>query len=661
MKTVIKKYLGALMTGTALMAVPSCTDTWNEHYRTEDQHTASNSLWELLEAEEDLSNFRSVVAKARYYRDEHHPAFTIEGNDTVYYTFKDVLNANALVTVWAPRNEALTAEEWKNLENMAENDGYNLQQQFIGNHIALYRKTMAKTGEETFRLINNKFATVNYDEQMLQKTHVLRSDIGARNGLLHVIDSRNEFLYNLYEYIKYSGEVPTFGDYLVKRDTVYFLESASIEGLPDEDGNPTYVDSVYFNDNLMFSRSTYDPTTKEAPDMWMGSQKMFRARLNAEDSVFVMIVPTDEAWAKATAKLEPFYNYVTVYPNMDKTNLTTTKDAVIDIYGSRPAFPNGKGYETLDSLRATNINMDIVSPLVFNVNLQPQKDGKEWTLETFMDGGYNDCEYLLTTVGDTIRDIYEDVDGEKVLVWEKKSLFEGNDIVRKEMSNGYALVSDNWKFPRDYWMRDIEVEANEYSSMLYDQSTATRVKNYDINNSVASAWIDQYGRCSRQQYLHVYGSSSSTNPEVTFRLYDNINKGSADVMSGKYDVQIVMVPRWYETSEEEADIPEDGNFDKNRLVCTLYYWDESLIGGKDLKYTKQKKIESKPIEYSGEKVDTITVLEDVVFPVAYKNLYYAYPVLQVKCDKLSSADTKNKYSRQFNIDRIILKSKEAAE
>ena len=78
------------MTGTALMAVPSCTDTWNEHYRTEDQHTANNSLWELLEAEEELSNFRSIVAKAKYYRDEHHPAFTINGNDTVYYTFKDV-------------------------------------------------------------------------------------------------------------------------------------------------------------------------------------------------------------------------------------------------------------------------------------------------------------------------------------------------------------------------------------------------------------------------------------------------------------------------------------------------------------------------------------------------------------------------------------------
>ena len=153
--------------GTALMAVPSCTDTWNEHYQAEDAYTATESLWELLEARKELSNFRSIVSKAKFYRDETHPAYTINGEDTVFYTFKDVLNANSPVTVWAPTNDALTAEEWQKFEEMAENDGYNLQQQFVGNHIALYRKTMTKSGKETLRLINSKFAVINYDESTL--------------------------------------------------------------------------------------------------------------------------------------------------------------------------------------------------------------------------------------------------------------------------------------------------------------------------------------------------------------------------------------------------------------------------------------------------------------------------------------------------------------
>ena len=660
MKKGINKYLGALVMGTALMAVPSCTDTWNEHYQAEDAYTATESLWELLEAREDLSNFRSIVSKAKFYRDETHPAYTINGEDTVFYTFKDVLNANSPVTVWAPTNDALTAEEWQKFEEMAENDGYNLQQQFVGNHIALYRKTMTKSGKETLRLINSKFAVINYDESTLQKAQVVEKNIGARNGLLHILDSQNEFLFNLYEYIKFSGEVETFSEYLVKRDTVYFMESASIEGLPDENGNPTYVDSVYFQDNMMFGRSSYNPTGADAEDAWMNDIKMFNAQLNTEDSAFVMVVPTDIAWQNITEKIQPLYNYVSTYPRMDKVNLSATKAATMDIFKARKGYATGKGYETVDSLKAVNIDMDIISPLVFNVNLQPQKDGQVWTMENFINGGYRDCEYLLTTVGDTIRDIYEVENGVKTLVWSKNSLFEGEGVKEtKEMSNGYAIITDKWNYSRELWMSDIDLDASVYTH--YDKATSTNLTEYDINNTTAADWIDEYGRCSQQRYLHIAAQSSSTNPEVAFSLKGNKNlrgnvNNNASVMSGKYDIQVVFVPRWYETSMETPDTAEVAQ--KNRVVCTLYYWDESMIGKNDLKYTKQIKKVSSSIEYSGEKVDTITVMTDVEFPVSYKNLNNTYPVLHIKSD-LKSSDVKKGYSRAFNIDRIILKSKQA--
>lgn len=641
--------------GTALLAVPSCTDTWSEHYLTEDAYTANESLWEVLEGREDLSNFREIIEKAKFYRDEHHPAFTIEGEDTVYYTFKDVLNGNTPVTVWAPANEAMTQEEWDKFAAMAETDGYNLQQQFLGNHIALYRKTMTKSGQETFRLINSKFATVNYDDSKLQKSNVVEKNIGARNGLLHVLESQNEFLFNLYEYIKFSGEVNTFSEYLVKRDTLYFEPSKSIEGLPDENGNPTYVDSVYVLNNMMFDRNSENPTSIDANDAWMNNLNMFHAQLNTEDSAFVMIVPTDIAWETVTNKLKPYYKYVSTYPRMDKTKIGSTKASTSSIFGARKSYDNGKGYETVDSLQDVNINMDIITPLVFNVNLQPN-NGTVWTLEKFMKGGYRECEYLLTTVGDTIRDVYEEINGIKTLVWSKNSLFEDASVKeQKEMSNGYAIVSDKWNYPRSYWMRDIDVDASVFKT--YDKSAATNTTEFDINNTISKDWIDEYGRCSEQKYLQVSGRSASTNPEIVFAL-EGSKQGYADAMSGKYDVQIVLVPRWYETSQ-------DGERDttavvyKNRLICTLYYWDESLIGGSDLKYTKQNKIVSDKIEYNGEKVDTITVLTDVEFPVSYKNLLQAHPVLHITSDKISKDDEKANYNRTFNIDRIILKSKEA--
>lgn len=625
---------------------------------TEDSYTATESLWELIEGREDLSNFCSIVERARFYRDETHPAYTINGKDTVFYTFKDVLNANSPMTVWAPTNSALSAEEWQKLEKMVESEGYNLQQQFVGNHMALFRKTMTKSGKETFRLINNKFATIDYEDSYLQESRVVEKNIGARNGLLHVIDSRNEFLFNLYEYIKFSGEVKTFSEYLVKRDTTYFLESSSIEGLPDENGNPTYVDSVYFQGNMMFDHHQYPNSPSiDASDAWMTDQFFFRAQLNTEDSAFVMIVPTDLAWANATEKLSPYYNYVSTYPRMDKTNIASTKDATIDIFGARPSYATGKGYETVDSLKTVNIEMDIICPLVFNVNLQPQHNKEVWTVEKFINGGYRNCEYLINTKGDTIRDIYEVNNGIKTLVWSKNSLFENASIQKTmKMSNGCAIITDEWNFPRDFWMRDIDVEAN--MSYVYDKSTSTKLTSYPMNNTTAADWIDQYGRCSEQDFLQVAGTSNSTNPEATFKLQGcKKYPTGAHVKSGKYDVQVVLVPRWYETSQEVRDTTANA-VKKNRLICTLFYWDENLIGGKDFKYTKQNELESELIEYSGEKVDTITVFTDVEFPVTYQHLGRSYPVLQIKCDKLSTADVqKNNYSRAFNVDRIILKSK----
>lgn len=658
MKKGINKYLGAFVMGTALMAVPSCTDTWNEHYQPEDEYTATETLWELLESREDLSRFCNIAAKAKFYRDETHPAFTLDGNDTVFYTFKDVLSANTPVTVWAPRNDAMDDEEWQKYEDMAQNDGYNLQQQFVGNHMALYRKTMVKTGTETFRLINSKFATIDYADKMFQKAKVAQSDIPARNGLLHILESRNEFLYNLYEYIKFSGEVPTFHDYLVARDTTYFLESSSIEGLPDENGNPTYVDSVYFQDNMMFNSRKYNPTGEDANDAWMNSLKMFMSRINMEDSAYVVVIPTDEAWANATERMKQYYNYGEgVYPRMSKVKVSATKAMTRDIYGARKSFPNGKGYETVDSLQTTNIDMDIIWPLSFNINLQPQQDGLPWTKENFMNGGYKKCEYLLTTVGDTIRDIYEEIDGVKTLVWRKDDLFEKGKI--EQMSNGYAIISDKWNYHRTSWMRDIDVDVS--LSNIYDYGTSTRCNSYDINNTTAASWIDQYGRCSEQRYMNISGITTSTTPDVAFAL-QGYKQEEADVMSAKYDVQVVLVPMWYNTSAEEPDLPEtEAGFTKARLICTLYGWSPANIGGNDLSYKKQTNLGSATIEYSGEKVDTITVLENVEFPLSYKNLNDAFPVLNITSAKLTTAELREGYSRSFNIDRIILKCKEEIE
>ena len=96
------------------------------------------------------------------------------------------------------------------------------------------------------------------------------------------------------------------------------------------------------------------------------------------------------------------------------------------------------------------------------------------------------------------------------------------------------------------------------------------------------------------------------------------------------------------------------------MTFTLYYWTEAMIAKNDYRYTAQQKLEKKDVYWNGEKVDTITVFENVEFPVTYKNLRNTYPILRMqsqgytrgKCPCEKNNDPH--HSTYFNIDRIIL-------
>ena len=674
-----RKYIGILVMGLALATVPSCTDTWNEHYAAEDVNTAKETLWETIESREDMSKFAELMKLAKFYRDENHPAYTTnEHGEKVYYTYADLLDGNNAVTLWAVADDALSPEEWEKWKTMAREDGYNFQQQFIGNHMALSRKPMTFTGisSEKVRLVNNKLVELDYAESTFASVKVREANIGTRNGLLHVIEKPSDFDYNIYEYIKFGGKsyLSKISEYFVKRDTTYFLASSSIEGLPDEDGNPTYVDSVYFMDNMNFSRSWYNPTDADATDAWMNNLKMMHARINVEDSTYIVVIPTDPAWNAAVDKLTPYYSYVSTYPRMDKLKQETAKSAKsIDIFGARKTkytTSDGTLYETTDSLRDTNITMDIVSPMAFNLNEQPQLEkGVKWTMEEFLlNGGYQECEYLLNTLGDTIFNIAKDPQKRGC---DLSVLFAG---VQKKMSNGYVIEASEWNVPEDIWNRAIDVECT-YNDYYKSNATLYAVKT--LNNTIAKNWIDgKYGgRLSMQNYMRCYGTGTNTLPDIAFPL-EGSKQGSAYATSGqKYDIKVVMVPRWYEDSQETPiffkvnteENPETGELDTlsieyqhNLMTFTLYYWTEAMIAKDDYRYDKQQKLEKKDVYWNGEKVDTITVFENVEFPVSYKNIRNAYPILRIKSQGYAKGKcvcTKNNdphHSSYFNIDRIIL-------
>lgn len=672
-KNRFKKYVGAFATAVAVMATAGCADSWDDHYEggNGNNTAATKTLWELIESDPNLSNFKKIAHKAKYWKDEDHVITS--------YSFEQLLKSGQMLTVWAPENDYLTDAECQKWLDLCETDGYMVQQQFMSNHIALWRNVISDEKVDTVKMINGKNLQFDKTNHTIEGIGIADNaedyNIGAMNGTLHKIKGVAPFHYNFYEYIKYAGETPSVTDYVVNNDTLYFSQGASIEGIPDIDGNPTYVDSVYMKSNHIFGsdyQSSYLPEI--GSEYWDMAKKTLMARIADEDSMFVMLIPTDEAWQKAKQKLAVNYKYAPIYEDKAKGDIAGSSTSII-------------ARNIPDTLANTSLEMDILSHNVFNINKQPKvggQSGKLWTLEDFKATLGKEAEYLYTTRKDTLRDI----EGE----WDKTSLFNGKFM---EMSNGHAYLIDDWNFPRQFYKPDVVVEMGW--DVFYNTGNTTTVykvgsdvKLQGFSNSAYSDISSLFGKVTKDNFFYIAPYNGS-NPQVEIKLKGNNAPDTyvpnAQVMSGKYDIQLVMVPYWYkkiaddgkidsttwykkeideETGEEIASIDLNkrdslAQLSKNMFKVQIRYNDGSATWKKDqlekLKTLDEKGKSTENFTYNGEKVDTITVAEDFEFPVSYKNMRFSYPTMVI-IGANTSTNAKKGFIYDLCIDRIILKSKE---
>ena len=617
----IHKYIGAALMGGLFLTFPSCSDTWDEHYDAGDGTSATETLWDLISANPELSNFKNIAEKATFYRDEEHP----QAN----YTFKDMLQGSMLITAWVPVNSAFTDAEYRYWLDLAESSsrGYTVQQQLMANSIALWRQVATGGGIDTLTMLNAKKMVFDKNEFTMQDLPIKEPNIAATNGTLHIMNTVLPFRYNLYEYLKdannaQQNNVTIFHDFLIQNDTTYFNENNSIEGNPDIDGNPTYVDSVYTMTNTMFFGNKRFPTDN-LTDRYLTYDESFGANIIAEDSTFILLMPTDDAWRKAAEKLEPYYKYAEVYADKEKMDQGTT-----NVY---------RYVTNVDSLREKNITMDIASPLCFNLHFQPNAEGRIGTwkvLDEFLEDNGQTPTYFLNTFNDTLRSDEN---------WDKATLLEGNRI---PLSNGVAIVKDDWNFPLKLYKPDLYIEIGGRS--FYNRGNAVgSAQGRAFSNATAVAWVDTVGRVTKDNFYYIYPQSASGNPRFDFILRgtDGENRES-EVMSGKYDIYAVMVPNFYLTSGDTIV----GDTLKHKIRATISYNNGAANG-------KEATLQSDVVEYNGEKVDTLLLFENFEFPVSYKNLRHSYPTLQLTTST-TAADRRNGYSNDFCIDGFILRSKE---
>ena len=678
----INKYIGAIALGAALTAVTGCTDTWNEHYDSDVSVSGtSKTLWNYIEDNWDkYSRFGTIAKNAKYYKDNTHPVPT--------YTYADILNGGQVNTLWIPDNDVLSEAEYEKWLAMCQSDkvedGYNVQQQFLGNHIALFRHNITVAATDTVKMINGKNLIFDRAEGTgsLQEIPLSadkdENNIALLNGVIHNLKGIAPFRYNFYEQLKFTEPRTKFGEYVVSKDTTYFSTARSIEGLPDENGNPTYVDSVYFTSNRLFSGRTYLP--EEGREKWQMAEKCFGAAINAEDSVFIMLMPTDQAWDAMFNKLQSAYKYANSYEDKTKGDL-----------GNKTTI---KGLDP-DSLQRMSLGMDIIAPLVFNIHKQPKKsDNTMWKIEEFIETKGQGVDYLLNTYGDTLRNVDD---------WKTTDLFNAEPVL---MSNGYAYMVNSLEFPEKFLTPDVEVEIESGNNFYNTEGTGTQFKvgsgarRWTFSNTNYKDISDLYGTVSNNNFYHLPGKDANSAPKLEIKLEGNSPTAyvpSAQVMSGKYDIQVVLVPRWYMDIANLGAIPSDYYM---KDTIPYYYYDENGVMVRDTMYVpipgkidttyvrelasrnkykfnvsitynkdgseKTRESLAKNVISEGLKVDTITVATDFEFPTSYKNMRFSYPVLYIegaasKTDvnpKVTDANPNPpRFVYDLVIDKIILKRK----
>lgn len=583
----------------------------------------TTTLWNIIEGQANLSKFAAILKAASYYTGKEKAPTKLQ--------LSQLLDGSVPFSVYAPNDAAISGDKFAELMALAQTDGWKLQQEFVFNHIS--PQESQNVGNSSVMMLNGKIIGIN-------PSNLTSVNQECNNGKLYVASSMYPYTPNMEEYLlgsapdcnsvrEFMNGIGSSGKTFDAAQSIYF---------PSKDGKMQILDSIFTNQSpLKEPYLVYDDIM---------CIKGFGMDLADEKASYSMVMPTDQVWNNAQAKLTPLYRYANRYEDKLKGDEGLSLIVVL---------PNP------DSLSALSVGADIMVPLL----------------------------------GRTA---------------------EGQETI---LSNGVAYTSPEWPVPATEYKPDVEVDLTG-KEFYYTSNTSTYYKvgtgiaSWDMTQFPMEHITSKYGEVNNGSFYYLVPPSATSNPRVEIKL---IGEQGEQVMSGKYDVRVVMVPYWYRLISMPKNLREDTTVrytynDMGEVVkvdtITYYpdlYPDYANYGGmvnskeeddstfiaditkyaellKDEHYVDSisainkmsltaqirycnnagngKDITSKrtsTIEFDGTRVETITVMEDFEFPYSYKNISHSYPTLIL--DGATKASTaRNGFIYGLCIDKVILKSKE---
>ena len=307
-----------------LVAMYSCTDTWNDHYDASAMLDYDGTTMQALE--EKASDFAKVVKAYGYERE---------------------LASENIYTVWAPTNGSFDVSDYIDANGNMYADSADVVKEFIKNHIARYAISL-NSKDQSFMLMNEKKISFTADGKFGTANIIPgQSNISCKNGVLHLIDAASPYSYNLFEmiYKQYREDNTEGKDTLSLYAFLYdpennqdsLIENKSVSRGVDENGDKIWVDSFVMRNNTVL--------------------KNVDAKLYEEDSSFIAIIPSAKAWAERYKIAEGLLKFNPV----EDTRSTGACDSLLRHYANHFAmtdlFYNKNANEHYqDSLKSTLYN-----------------------------------------------------------------------------------------------------------------------------------------------------------------------------------------------------------------------------------------------------------------------------------------------------------------
>ena len=239
------KFLAIAM---GVLALSACAD-WSDHYDELPAQGTGLTVMALL--------------------DRYTPDFAAQVRQAGY---ADLLGTSQSFTVFAP----------------AQGIGTSDVRQMVANHIARHVYPTSTPQTALVEMLNGKMYAFDATGGFAG-TAISQGNLKADNGLVHQLQAPITYVNNIREHLQSRPEFSEIYSFIRRFDEVKFDVEASTEIDIDAQGRPVY-DSVMVSYNRLLEHPVYG----------IGS-------IAREDSVYTMVVPTNEAWQAAYERIAPSF------------------------------------------------------------------------------------------------------------------------------------------------------------------------------------------------------------------------------------------------------------------------------------------------------------------------------------------------------------------